>query len=240
MKATMRQLKTIGLIGGLSWKATMLYYDYLNIVGNRQLGKSHSPHLLVDSLDFEYAAQLLARGADTLLMDYLLQSARRLIGGGAEVLVICCNSAHKVVAELGKRIDCPVVDIRHAVAACLVERRQRRVVLLGTRYTMEHPFYREVLNQHGIECLLPDAGEIAYINDMIMTELSIGVVSPGARQGILRIARKLARQGSDAIVLACTELPLVLSQEDFEVEIIDTVKVHADSALRQALAECAA
>lgn len=230
-------IRTIGLIGGLSWKATISYYDYINIEGNRYLGKSHSPHLIVDSLDFGHAAQLLHDGADELLLDYLLQSANRLIDGGADAIVICCNSAHKVATELGNRVNRKVIDIRHEVAALLAKSRVQCVALLGTRFTMEQEFYRDILNQWGVRCLVPDSADIVYINNVIMTELSVGIVSAQSKLRFIEIAGKLTDRGASAIVLACTELPLLLSQADFDVDIIDTVKVHADSAIRYATAE---
>jgi aspartate racemase len=223
-------MRTLGLLGGLSWKATIQYYDHLNKRGNAHLGRSHSPPLMIDSLDFEHVAQLLARSEDEALLRYLDTSARRLIEAGCDAVLICCNSAHKVARRLSDGLPRPLIDIRHAVTRELRRRGMRSTALLGTRLTMESRFYRDELEAAGIRCLTPDEPDRRDLNDIIMRELSVGRVEPASRQRLIEIARRLAAQGAESAVLACTELPLALSEDDFDFPVVDASLAHAESA----------
>ncbi|MFG6459701.1 aspartate/glutamate racemase family protein [Roseateles sp. BYS96W] len=227
-------MKTIGLIGGLSWKATLYYYDYLNELGNRHLGKSHSPHIVVDSLDFERVAQFLRDGDDNALVDYLGHSVQRLLAAGADAVTICCNSAHKVATRLAECTGCALIDIRHEVVADLQSRGICEVLLLGTLFTMEERFYQDVLEAAGIRCRTPDAADRAYINEVIMKQLSVGIVSEESRERFVAIGRKACDSGAQAVLLACTELPLLVGAEHFDVPVVDASLVHARAAFKHA------
>jgi aspartate racemase len=233
----MQAMKTIGLIGGLSWKATISYYDYLNMHGNRYLGKAHSPHILIDSLDFEYVAQLLSKADDRSFVNYLSKSANRLIDIGADMVVICCNSAHKVATELMGQLCKPLIDIRYALVEKLLEMQIDCVGLLGTCFTMEQHFYHDVLEKSAIRCLIPEVSDRQYINEVIMRKLSIGVVEKEFKQKFVEIGSVLAERGAKAIVLACTELPLLLGQSDFDIPVVDTILVHAENVFQYAISK---
>ncbi|MGM9515885.1 aspartate/glutamate racemase family protein [Roseateles sp. DB2] len=228
-------MKTIGLIGGLSWKATIYYYDYLNELGNRHLGKSHSPHIVVDSLDFERVAQFLRDEDDEALIDYLGHSVRRLSATGADAITICCNSAHKVAGRLAERTGCALIDIRHTVVRELQSKGIGEVLLLGTLFTMEQRFYQDVLEAAGIRCRTPDAQDRAFINEVIMKELSVGIVNDASRERFIAIGRAACESGAQAVLLACTELPLLVGAEHFEVPVVDASLVHAQAAFAHAI-----
>ena len=178
--------------------------------------------------------------ADEELAQYLVTSANRLINAGADLIAICCNSAHRVAAQVMERIDKPLIDIRDAVADTILQKNISCVALLGTKFTMGQKFYKGVLEKRGIRCLTPEPHEQQYINDLIMNELSVGVVSGQARDNLVTITNRIVGRGAGAIVLACTELPLIVSQGDFGITVIDTVKSHCDGMCERAIGEFAA
>jgi len=229
-------MKTIGLIGGLGWRATVSYYEYLNKRGNAYLGKTHSPHIIIDSLDLEKLGHMLKINDDTGIMNFFLHSTDRLISSGAELIAICCNSAHKVAENILPKLGEQFIDIRHAVVEELLKLHVDCVALFGTTTTMEQSFYRNELESANISCLIPEISERKYINAVI-DELSIDIIKQEAKKKFIAIGDTMIKKGAQAILLACTELPLLLSQADFEIPVIDTILVHADKIFRLATRE---
>lgn len=228
-------MKTIGLIGGLSWKSTVLYYEQININGNRHLGCGHTPHMLLDSLNFEYLSHTLSNNLHREFGEYLSASIERLKFAGASCIAICCNTAHIVVAEIAKTSPLPIIDIRHATGKFLAEKKIKNALILGTKFTMEEDFYKNEIETFGINCLIPKQEDRATIHKIIFEELCLGLVTERSKETMKKIIHNCNLDASCAIVLACTELPLIIKQEDFIFPVVDTAQVHVEEVLSYSL-----
>jgi aspartate racemase len=228
-------VKTLGLLGGLSWVSTVDYYRRINEGVNARLGGLDFARCVVYSLNF---GDLQRRGWD----DW--EHTRRLVGdgavalqaAGADAIVLCAMTAHAVADEVATRTGLPVVHAVAATAEAIARRGLRRVGLLGTRFTMELPFFRDALHARGIEALTPDENERGYMQATLRDELGKGIVSPATKAAYLAIIDALVARGAGAIVFACTELPLLLSQDDVSVPVFDTLELHCEAAVDFALA----
>ena len=228
-------MKTIGLIGGMSWESTALYYRIINRAVGERLGALHSARLLLLSVDFEDVVQGQRRGDWDGLGAQLAGAARRLQDAGADCVLIGTNTMHRVADAVRDAVDVPLLHIADATAAAIGRAGCRRVALLGTRYTMEQPFYVAHLARQGIDCVVPHDDDRELVHRLIFDELCRGVVAPSARarlQGV--VARQLAR-GVDGVVLGCTELPLALQAADVAAPLFDTTELHALAAVDFAL-----
>jgi aspartate racemase len=230
-----RTMKKIGLIGGLSYPSTITYYERINQLGNQYLGDAHSPRVCVESLDFQRVADWLTTGNEEALVDELSCAAARLINSGAELVAICCNTVHKYAKQVGARTAVPIVNICECVADHAALRGYGRVGLLGSAYSMEEAFYRDEFKHRGIATSIPPEPERRFVQQVIETELSVGEVSAATRRRFLDIAHDLLDQGAETLVLACTEIPLVIRAADLDAPLIDTVEIHAASIVAQAL-----
>ena len=229
-------MKTIGLIGGMSWESTASYYRLINQAVQARLGGLHSAPLILHSVDFAGIEQLQRAGDWDAAGDQLAQAARGLQAAGAEVLLICANTMHKVAPAIASAVDIPLLHVVDATAAAVRRTGARRVGLLGTRFTMEQPFYVERLQQQGLDVLLPDADDRALVHRVIYDELCAGIVHAPSRRAYLDIVRGLADAGAQAVVLGCTEIGLLIREEQSPVPLLDTTTLHAQAAVEFALA----
>ncbi len=231
-----RAMKSIGLIGGMSWESTVLYYQTINREVARRLGGLHSGRIQLCSLDFaQVAAGQQANDWDGLARQ-LGEAAQGLTRAGADCVLIATNTMHKVAPQVQAAIEVPLLHIADATAAAIGRAGCRRVALLGTRYTMEQPFYREHLARAGIETLVPEAADRNAVHQIIFDELCRGQVLDRSRQTLQAIVERLTRQGAEGVVLGCTELPLLLGPADVPLPVFDTTTLHALAAVDFALA----
>jgi aspartate racemase len=230
-------MKTIGLIGGMSWESTALYYQNINREVSRRLGKLHSASLHLISLDFEDIAAR-QRAADWAGMGQILvNAARQLERGGADCILIGTNTMHKLAPEVSAAINVPLLHIADATGAAVRAAGLKKIGLLGTRFTMEQPFYREHLAAQGIDCVVPIAVERDEVHRIIFDELCKGHVDETSRIALQKICTNLQAEGAQGIVLGCTELCLILSPNDVPLPVFDTTALHAMAAVDFALSE---
>ena len=229
-------MRTIGLVGGMSWESTAVYYRVINREVGRRLGGLRSARLLIESLDFEEVVLRQRSGAWDELATLLAAAGRRLERAGADCLLIGTNTMHRVAAEVATAVSIPLLHIADVAAAALHAGGCRRVALLGTRYTMEQPFYVAHLARLGIDCVVPDEAGRAEVHRVIFDELCKGVFAAGSRRRLAAIAGTLVGQGADSVLLGCTELTLSLAQADVAVPLFDTTALHALAAVDFALA----
>ena len=228
-------MKTIGLIGGMSWESTVTYYQLINEGIKDALGGLHSAKVLLYSVDFFEVEALMSRGEWDKAGDLLGGVAARLEQAGADMILICTNTLHKVTPEVQSRIRVPLVHIAEAAAEALVARGISRVGLLGTKNTMTLDFYRDKLIERGIEVLIPEGDDIDLVNRVIFEELCLGVVKEDSRAEYLRVIESLQQRGARGILLGCTELGLIVSSADVSLPLFDTTEIHANKALELAL-----
>jgi len=232
----MSGMKTIGLIGGMSWESTADYYREINQGVKRALGGLHSARLALYSVDFAPMEQLQHAGDWKGAAAVLVDAARRVEVAGADFIVLCTNTMHKLADEISNAVDIPMLHIADATADELRRHGIRKVGLLGTAFTMEQDFYRGRLEQaHGLEVIVPAAGDRAIVHDIIYKELCLGRIEAASRAKYQRIISSLAEQGAQAVILGCTEIGLLISQHDTDVPLFDTTRIHARRAVELAL-----
>ena len=228
-------MKTVGLIGGMSWESTITYYQLLNEGVKDALGGLHSAKILLYSVDFFEIEALMSRGEWEKAADLLGGVAQRLEAAGAGMILICTNTLHKVAPQVQSRIHVPLVHIAEAAADELRENGITRVALLGTKYTMTQEFYRDKLTARGIDVLIPEGEDIDLVNRVIFDELCLGVVKPDSKAEYLRVIAELSARGAQGILLGCTELGLIVSPADVSLPLFDTTVIHAKKALELSL-----
>lgn len=228
-------MKTIGLLGGMSWESTVSYYQIVNTVVKKRLGGLHSARCLLYSVDFQEIEACQSAGDWEKSAQLLGAAAQNLEKGGADFLVICTNTMHKVAPQIRAMISIPLLHIAEVTADEILARNMRCVALLGTRYTMEEDFYRGVLRDRGITVLIPDTAERAMINEVIFQELCCGEIREASRRQFLAVMEDLARQGARGIILGCTEIGLLVRQQDTALPLFDTAALHAAAAADLAL-----
>ncbi len=229
-------MKTVGLIGGLSWESTAIYYRLINEATRARLGGLHSARLLLWSFDFAPIAEHQMAGAWGDLETAMVDAARRLAGVGADALVICSNTMHKLHTEVQASVAVPVLHIADATAAALLKKGRRNPILLATRFTMEQRFYTgRLLDMHGIRAVLPDDAGRSAVHAVIYDELCQGIVRPESKEAYLAEIARLARQGADSVILGCTEVGMLIGQQDVDLPVFDTTQLHATAAVDYAL-----
>lgn len=229
-------MKCIGIIGGMSWESSALYYSAINRMVRDRLGSPHSASILMDSLDFGPIAALQAGGEWDQLAEMLVESAERLEAGGAQCLVLATNTMHKCADALEGSSDLPLLHIADAAADAICAEGITKVALLGTAFTMEQPFYRERLEEHhGLDVLIPDAGDRAEIHRVIYDELIAGEVLDNSRETYREIIARLVDDGAQGVILGCTEIGMLVRAEDSPVPLFDTTQLHAAAAVEFAL-----
>ena len=228
-------MKTIGLLGGMSWESTQTYYRLINEGVKNRLGGLHSAKLVLFSVDFAEIEALQHKGDWPATADILAGAALSVQKAGADFLVIGTNTMHKVAPEIEQAIGIPLLHISDATAQVLKKDGVTRVGLLGTRFTMEQAFYRERLEAAGIDVLTPDESQRDEVHRVIYEELCQGEIKPDSRHTYLDIVSSLSGRGAQAVILGCTEIGLLISQADTEVPLYDTTEIHAARAVELAL-----
>lgn len=228
-------MKTIGLIGGMSWESTVTYYQLINEAVKKSLGGLHSAKILLYSVDFQEIEECQTRGDWEKSARILGDAAKGLEGAGADCIVICTNTMHKVAPQIGERVSIPILHIAEATAEALIESGISRVLLLGTRYTMQQDFYKEKLVERGIEVMVPGDEDMEIVNRIIFGELCLGVISEESRREYLRIIEEQKGRGAQGVILGCTEIGLLISQADTELPVFDTTQIHAGRAAEWAV-----
>lgn len=223
-------MKTIGLIGGMSWESTVSYYKIINETVKKELGGLHSAKCVLYSVDFNEIEDCQVRGEWEKSGDILAGAAVSLEKAGADYIIICTNTMHKVVEKIQSKISIPILHIAEATADELEKNSITKVALLGTKYTMMQDFYKIKLINRGIEVLVPDENDIEIINSVIYNELCLGMVSEKSKMEYLRIVDKLTERGAEGIILGCTEIGLLLKQLDTTAPLFDTTVIHATKA----------
>jgi len=228
-------MKTIGLLGGMSWESTQTYYRLLNEAVRERLGGLHSARLLLYSVDFAEIEALQKSGDWDRAGEILSGAARSLEKAGADCLLICTNTMHKVAPQVAASIDIPLLHIMDAVGDSVIADGLDCVGLLGTRFTMEQDFCIERLASKGLRVLVPEESEREQIHRVIFEELCLGVVEPGSRDQFLGIIEELRARGAQGIILGCTEIGLLIAPEDTNAALYDTTELHVDLAVGYAL-----
>jgi len=229
-------MKTIGMIGGMSWESTVPYYRIANETVARRLGGLHSAKILLASVDFDEVERMQRAGDWEAAGLLLARTARSLEAAGADFLVVCTNTMHRVAPAIEAAVGIPLLHIADAAAAAMKPLGVRRAGLLGTRFTMEQDFYRaRLLERHGIEAIVPPQADRELVHRVIYDELCVGKVLDASRAEYRRIMRGLVEAGAQAIVLACTEIPMLVGPGDASVPVIDTTALHARTAAEWAL-----
>ncbi len=229
----MPSTRCLGLVGGISWVSTLDYYRLLNEGVNRSLGGLHSARLIVQSVDFHDFVTNNTAGRWDLTLELMRGACRALVAGGAEGIMLCANTAHAVIGSLKTEFRVPFIDIIDETAAVISSLGLRRVALIGTKFTMELPFYREALAQQGIEAVVPGTQELRdYIQTTVRDELGRGIVSAYTRNAYLEIIQSMVAAGCEGVIFGCTEIPLLLKQEDLSVPCFDTTTIHSEAGIR--------
>ncbi len=228
-------MKTIGLIGGMSWESTAIYYQIINQTVKERLGGLHSATLLLYSVDFAVIEECQAKGAWDESAGILAETARTLEHAGADFIVICTNTMHKVVPQIQKQISIPILHIADATAGALIDAGIRNVALLGTKYTMTQDFYKEKLIDRGICVMIPDKEGLEIVNRVIYEELCLGIVSDVSRRQYQRIIEGIKNKGAEGVILGCTEIGLLIRQKDSSLPVFDTTHIHAQAAAIKAI-----
>ena len=228
-------MKWIGLIGGMSWESSAEYYRVINELVRTQLGGLHSAQIILASVDFAQIEAYQHRGEWDLAGQALAAVAQRLVAAGADMIVLCTNTMHKVAPTITAHLGVPFVHIADATAQRIVAHGITRIGLLGTRYTMEQDFYvGRLRDQYGLDVLVPDADERADVNRIIYDELCLGVIDTTSRQRYRDIMANLVRRGAQGVILGCTEITLLVDATDTTVPVFDTTRIHAEVAVELA------
>ena len=229
-------MKTIGLIGGMSWESTVVYYQLLNRMARVRLGGLHSAKLLLWSFDFAEIEAFQAAGNWEAATEAMATAAQNIEKGGADCMIICTNTMHKMAKEVQAAVSIPLIHIADATATAINHQNCKRPLLLATRYTMEQDFYKGHLrDKHGITALVPDDAGRTIVHDIIDQELCQGIVSAFSKVAYLEIVNEAKSQSIDSIIFGCTEVGLLVSQKDFDLPCFDTTELHAKAALDFAL-----
>ena len=228
-------MKTIGLIGGMSWESTISYYKIINEAVKARLGGLHSAKLILYSVEFDEIERCQSSGDWEKSGSILGGAAQALEAAGADFLLICTNTMHKVAPQIASMVRIPIVHIADATAGELEKSHIRRVGLLGTKYTMTQDFYKQKLTDRGIDVLIPDEADIELVNDVIFHELCVGEINDASREQFRRIIGGLGEKGAEGVILGCTEIGLLIHQADSPLPVFDTTLIHAGRAAEIAL-----
>lgn len=230
-------MKTIGLLGGMSWESTALYYSIINKTVKQRWGGLHSARICLVSVDFAEIERHQHRDEWDEAAEILIEAARSVESGGGDCLVICTNTMHKLADTVQAHINIPLLHIADATGRALQTDETSRVALLGTRFTMEEDFYRDRLEEaFGLQVLTPDVRGRAEMHRIIYEELCRGIVDPGSRKTVLGIIDSLRAEGAEAVILGCTEITMLIQHEHTDLPLYDTTRLHAEAAVDWALA----
>ncbi len=229
-------MKTIGMIGGMSWESSLEYYRIMNQAVKEKLGGFHSAPCILYSVDFDDVEKLQHQGDWESLTRLMIEAAQRVKKAGADFLVICTNTMHKMADEVQRAIQIPLLHIADVTAGAVKANGQSRVGLLGTKFTMEQDFYKGRLQEiHGIDVLIPEDKERQVIHDILYNELCLGEIKELSKGKFQSIIQNLVKRGAQGVILGCTEIPLIVRQEDYEIPLYDTTALHSRAAVDFAL-----
>lgn len=232
-------MKIIGLVGGMSWESSLEYYRIINETIKEKLGGFHSAKCIMYSVDFEEIEKLQHQGKWDEATGLMIDAARRVEKGGADFVVICTNTMHKMADDVQESIHIPLLHIADVTADEIGKRGFKKVGLLGTRFTMEEDFYKGRLQEkHRLEIIIPDEEERQAIHNILYSELCMGEIKKISKEAFQKIIENLVARGAEGIILGCTEIPLLVKQEDYEIPLFDTTTIHARAAVEYALQEC--
>jgi len=225
-------MKTLGLIGGMSWESTVTYYQHMNRMVRRQLGGLHSAQLLLWSFDFQEIEKDQASGDWEAASGKMRDAAKRLKAAGAEAIVICTNTMHKMADQVEAASGLPLIHIADTTAKAIKQKGLSKVGLLATRYTMEEDFYRgRLIEKHGLEVVIPNEENRAIVHDIIYDELCQGIIKDSSKEDYKIVIQSLINQGAEGIVLGCTEIGMLIKQQDVAAPVFDTTLIHAQEAI---------
>jgi aspartate racemase len=228
-------MRTIGLLGGMSWQSTTSYYQTLNELVSQRLGGLHSAAILLHSFDFAPIEVLQNEGRWDEATAAMIDAARGLEAAGAACLLICSNTMHLMADEVAQALEIPLLHIADITAAALNRRGANAPLLLATRYTMEQDFYRSRLLSHGVQAVIPDAQDRRMVNQVIFDELCLGLIRPESKAAWLEVVTRMTDQGADSVIFGCTEVALLLQPNDIALPCFDTTALHAQAAVDFAL-----
>ena len=228
-------MKTIGLIGGMSWESTVPYYEIINEGIKEKLGGLHSAKIILYSVDFYEIEKCQSKGEWDKSAEILSNAAISLEKAGADFIVICTNTIHKVAHKIKKNITIPILHIAEVTAHEIKGKSIDRIGLLGTKYTMEQEFYKNKLIDNNIDVIIPDEEERRMINDIIYNELCLGIISEESKRKFLSVVESFKKKGAQGVILGCTEIGLLINKDDTDVEVFDTTIIHAEKAALYAI-----
>lgn len=229
-------MKTIGLLGGMSWESTVGYYREINTGVKQKLGGLHSAKIILNSVDFAPIEKLQQSGDWDATADILCDAARSVEAGGADFILICTNTMHKVADQVENAVKIPLLHIADATAEVLVQLQIKKVGLLGTAFTMQQAFYKgRLAEKYGLEVMVPGVADCQLVHDVIYQELCLGTVKQASKQEYLRIVDQLNANGAEGVILGCTEIGMLISQNDTATTLLDTTKIHAAKAVEWAI-----
>lgn len=228
-------MKTIGLIGGLTWLSTAEYYKTLNQLVNERAGGVHSAKIILHSVDFAEIKALTENNDWNGIAKNICSAAKGVQAAGADCILIGANTMHKIADEIQAAVSIPVIHIADAVAAAINEKGLKKVALLGTKYTMQLDFYKDRLKAKGIEIIIPGKTDIDYINNSIYEEFSKNIFLPATKKQYLHIMNDLVKQGAQGFILGCTEIPILIKPDDINATLFDTIQIHSLAAVAFAL-----
>ncbi len=229
-------MKKIGLIGGMSWESTLLYYELINKKVKAMLGGLHSANCVIESVDFAEIAELQVKGDWKALDKLMISRAKSLEDAGAELIMIGANTMHLCVDAIKKHTKIPIVHIAEVTADQIKENQLNKVALLGTKFTMEKDFFKNILIDKGIDVIVPQKEDRDLVHDIIYNELVKGEIKLTSKKIYLRIIEDLIGQGAQGIILGCTEIPLLIAPNDTDIPLFNTTKIHAEKTVELSLA----
>ena len=227
-------MKTIGLLGGMSWESSLEYYRLINEFTKEVLGDTHSAEIIMHSFDFHNIDKLQHEGKWNELSDILIEKSKNLKNSGADFIVLCTNTMHKLACEIEKEVGIDVLHIAKSVGRRIIDDGLEKVLLLGTKFTMEGEFYSNVLKEMGVDVIIPKQQDRVIVHDTIYNELILGELNGYSRERIIDIINEAVKNGVQGVVLGCTELPLLIKQEHLDIPVYDTMTIHCRDAVNYA------
>ncbi len=229
-------MKTIGMIGGMSWESSLEYYRIINEKVKEELGGFHSARSILYSVDFNEIEKLQHQNRWHELTDIMIDAAVKLEKSGADIIMICTNTMHKMAEEVQNSINVPFIHIADATGETIQNAGLKKTGLLGTKFTMEQDFYKKHLSEkYGIDVIIPDPDDREIVHNTIYNELCVGKIMNSSKQKLLNIIDKLIQNGAQGIILGCTEIPLLIKQPDVSVPVFNTMQIHAEYAVMEAV-----
>ena len=228
-------MKTIGLLGGMSWESTVTYYTRINELMNQQLGGLHSAKIKLASVDFEEIENYQAANEWEKSGAVLGKEAQQLEQAGADFLLICTNTMHKVAPQIAEYLTIPILHIADAAIAELQAQQIKKVALLGTKYTMTQAFYKQKIIDSGIDVWIPNEATVETVNQIIFAELCHGKILTESKEKFIEVIEEAIKSGAEGVILGCTEIGLLIQQADVAIPVFDTTEIHSQKAVEQAL-----